>query len=146
MVLVPVGRMLDRTTGLPDKYRMLKRCRTKLSDEDIAKITMEMTKLESKILRQRVLYDEKDFKNIPIACNRPSRDHLKGVYRKGYMFLTDPMLVVDDKLIATAPLMLPVEVEHVAEDTLVEEAVVEVVEVVVENKKRERKRKTFFDD
>ena len=94
--------------GRVDVYKMLTACRAKISDDDIAAIQHELPKLAKKILCQRVLLDDKDFKKIPCAGNQASRDGLKSINRKGFMFLTDPKLV-------TNPVDAPVEVAVVVE-------------------------------
>ncbi len=75
---------------------MLSNTRAKLTDDNIAIINAKMDSLCAKILRQKVLYDDRDLKSLPGCGTHPSRDKFKNDSRKGYMFLTDPLLAVNN--------------------------------------------------
>ena len=47
------------------------------------------------MLHQKVLFDNIDFKGISKAGNMKSRDSFKSFSQKGFMFLTDPNLLVN---------------------------------------------------
>ena len=87
-----------------DNYKTLKSCRVELTDEDIQVILKKMPDLVRKIVDQRVLFDDVDFKGIPKAGNQKSRDTLKSISRKGYMFITDPKLLRGETVL---PVIIP---------------------------------------
>ena len=144
--------IMDRITQRPDAYTMLKKCRTPVTDETIEATVRLLPQLKKKILSQRILYDDVDFKDIPGSGNKASRDHLKAKYRKGYMFLTDPALFVNHNRNATISSEvlhqseeLP-ELELVVSQQVSEVVVVEPVsEVALVAPSRPRKRKVIFD-
>jgi hypothetical protein len=107
--------IIRKSTGTPDAHAMLTRCRTLLDSNDIDQIMVKMEFLKKKMLNQRVLFDNIDFKGISKAGNMKSRDSFKSVSQKGFMFLTDPNLLVNkitgsliDSTVSTAT----VSVEH----------------------------------
>lgn len=157
--------MHNKVTTKPDMYVMLKRCRTSLNDEDLQEIVHKMPVLVQKILNQRVLYDDVDFKGISKACKMKSRDKNKRINSKGYMFLTDPKLVMDDKLRQPEVIQVVNDEDESLEIEIDENLVlgmdvvgVDVVEQVAEvdensiavlppkRVQRDRKKVKFFDE
>lgn len=102
---------MDPTTGRPDMSVMLDRCKTKLEPEDVQEIVSKMPQLKKKIIEQCMLYDNYDFEGIAKACNMKSRDGLKRINQKGYMFLTDPKQI-------TNPIIPPLLTEQEKEDNI----------------------------
>jgi hypothetical protein len=101
-------------------HQILSNCRELITPEDEQEIVKKMPKLIKKMATKGFLLDDKDFKGIKCAGNRPSRDNTNALHRKGFTFLTDPNLI-------RRPVMPIVEVvDPQVEEQLVEGATEDV--------------------
>jgi hypothetical protein len=112
----------DPQTNKPNYEIILNNCKCSISDEDRLEIMKKLPQLSAMMKTTGYLLDS-NFNGISACNNKPTRDHLQAVSRKGYTFMTGPLVVPE-----------------VGPEAIVEQVAADTVLMVVENRTLRVKR------